>query len=352
MDEYYCPNCNAILNDQAGFDPDNGTWICQECGETITEDEISSSRSYEKSKTELVLETVNSVLDIANIGLQIFAAVKGIDINQTTEDDYSEDEALGEDEHEDEYEYSDDNEDENEGFESDTLGNSESSYSSNSHLSSEDLREFAQQAAKKELARQRRKKYWKIWIVLIIISAAGLYIGYRINEYRKLTVIGISAIECKDSSYAEIKRKLQEAGFSNITTKETEDLSFENINQEGHVIAVTISGQTDFSADSKFPYDARIIIEYHSVARIKPPIASKDAKGRSCDEILKLFQDAGFGAVSLEADYDLLLGWINKDGSVESVSINGDTKYSIDSYYRVDAEIVIVYHAFRRDKDG
>ena len=26
MDEYFCPNCGAILNDQLGFDPDAGTW--------------------------------------------------------------------------------------------------------------------------------------------------------------------------------------------------------------------------------------------------------------------------------------------------------------------------------------
>lgn len=27
-EEYYCPNCDAILNDQVGFDPNNDSWRC------------------------------------------------------------------------------------------------------------------------------------------------------------------------------------------------------------------------------------------------------------------------------------------------------------------------------------
>ena len=30
--EYFCPNCNADLTKQAGFDPDEGRWACTECG--------------------------------------------------------------------------------------------------------------------------------------------------------------------------------------------------------------------------------------------------------------------------------------------------------------------------------
>lgn len=30
-DEYFCTNCGAILNDQSGFDPEEGRWVCTEC---------------------------------------------------------------------------------------------------------------------------------------------------------------------------------------------------------------------------------------------------------------------------------------------------------------------------------
>ena len=32
MDEYYCPNCGATLNDQYGFDPELGHFTCEVCG--------------------------------------------------------------------------------------------------------------------------------------------------------------------------------------------------------------------------------------------------------------------------------------------------------------------------------
>ena len=40
MDEYFCPNCGAILNDQSGFDPSYGVWTCTECGQGLMDDDI------------------------------------------------------------------------------------------------------------------------------------------------------------------------------------------------------------------------------------------------------------------------------------------------------------------------
>lgn len=47
-EEYYCPNCDAVLNDQIGFDPDDGVWTCTECGKELYGDEIAETmRRYE-----------------------------------------------------------------------------------------------------------------------------------------------------------------------------------------------------------------------------------------------------------------------------------------------------------------
>ena len=46
-DEYYCPNCNAILNDQYGFDPDKGTWTCTACGQRLMDDDIYKGDTFE-----------------------------------------------------------------------------------------------------------------------------------------------------------------------------------------------------------------------------------------------------------------------------------------------------------------
>lgn len=51
MGEYYCPHCEADLEEQWGFDSSVGHWTCTECGHTniISEDEIRGVRFIEKS---------------------------------------------------------------------------------------------------------------------------------------------------------------------------------------------------------------------------------------------------------------------------------------------------------------
>ena len=34
-DEYYCPNCGAVLNGQEGFNTDLNSWVCKKCGKQL-----------------------------------------------------------------------------------------------------------------------------------------------------------------------------------------------------------------------------------------------------------------------------------------------------------------------------
>lgn len=70
----------------------------------------------------------------------------------------------------------------------------------------------------------------------------------------------------------------------------------------------------------------------------------KDQCGQSPQSSL----DVGLvGNIKLVQEKDLITRWVTKDGSVESVSINGDAKYKTTSSFRVDAEITITYHTFK-----
>ena len=42
---WYCDGCNAVLNEQAGFNTSTGTWICTRCGESndVSPDNVFSS---------------------------------------------------------------------------------------------------------------------------------------------------------------------------------------------------------------------------------------------------------------------------------------------------------------------
>lgn len=41
-DEYYCPKCNAVLNEQEGFSPDLSSWVCKNCGQQLTGDNLNN----------------------------------------------------------------------------------------------------------------------------------------------------------------------------------------------------------------------------------------------------------------------------------------------------------------------
>ena len=46
-EEYFCPNCGAILNDQYGFDPDCDSWTCISCGKTLYGEGVYEGERYE-----------------------------------------------------------------------------------------------------------------------------------------------------------------------------------------------------------------------------------------------------------------------------------------------------------------
>lgn len=47
MDEYFCPNCGATLNNQPGFDPKGGTWTCTSCGKLLMDDDVCEGDTFE-----------------------------------------------------------------------------------------------------------------------------------------------------------------------------------------------------------------------------------------------------------------------------------------------------------------
>ena len=43
---YYCPNCDANLNKQRGFNPENGYWECKKCGQYLFGDNVYSGERF------------------------------------------------------------------------------------------------------------------------------------------------------------------------------------------------------------------------------------------------------------------------------------------------------------------
>lgn len=78
----------------------------------------------------------------------------------------------------------------------------------------------------------------------------------------------------------------------------------------------------------------------------KTPSGSSIQKGRDCQSVAEDFKEHGFTNIKLVELDDLVTGWLTKEGEVESVSVDGDTDYSADTWYPNDVEVVITYHTF------
>lgn len=78
-------------------------------------------------------------------------------------------------------------------------------------------------------------------------------------------------------------------------------------------------------------------------------IPTKDYSGEQYSDAVAAFETAGFTNVKAEpVEYDLLTGWADKltetKGSVEEISINGNTSYDKGGWASPDAAIIIRYH--------
>lgn len=194
------------------------------------------------------------------------------------------------------------------------------------------------------------KRHWK--------ADFSMCIGFRLSYCRCCWNMGIpkddthgsNSDELLGQNYEEVVEILTVAGFTNIHTEGTEDLSYAEISEEGNVYQIYIFGKNEFAADSKFPYDLPITVKYHAAKLITLPISSKAANGMNYNEVVDLFEKAGFVNISVEAKYDIITGWLTDDGEVEKITVNGSKKFSESDRYRPDAEIVMTYHTFLKNK--
>lgn len=202
-----------------------------------------------------------------------------------------------------------------------------------------------------EKRRQKRKafykKHWKgIFLFFVLLGLAG-FGAYKYQEFQKGIEVGFSEDDIIGLNYEDAISTIKESGFTNVYAHAEYDLGIEDIKKEYIVTDVSIRGDSSFEDEDKYPYDARVELIYHVVKSIPVPVSAKDGRKMLCDELVSTLEKAGFVNITTEADRDLITGWITKEGSVEEISIGGDTKFSQNASFRPDVEIVITYHAFK-----
>lgn len=197
--------------------------------------------------------------------------------------------------------------------------------------------------------RMRAKDVWKI-VGFSLAGVAGLvllcFLGFGIFQISKLTPIEYDSASLKSKNYETVVTQFVELGFNNISTRGLHDLAPGNEELLGIVELVTIDGDDSFKENDKFPYDAEVVIYYHSPLMLQTCLSASDCEGMHYDEVVAHFQSIGFVNIRTEKQADLIFGWITPNGATAKVSINGSSDFNSDALFSPDAEVVIVYHTY------
>ena len=200
---------------------------------------------------------------------------------------------------------------------------------------------------KRRAWRKKHRKGITITILASIIAVISL-IGYY--EIQKLIPMGYSSDSLEGLKYTEVVQMLKESGFSNVHTKEISDLTISRDHEENLVTEVKLIFGDSFDEDTKYPSNLRITVVYHTVKLYNPPLTSKEAKGMNYLDVIAEFNNTGFTNVTTVVKYDIITGWLTDDGEVKSVTINGEKKFDSYDEYRLDAEVVVTYHTWKKSK--
>lgn len=156
-------------------------------------------------------------------------------------------------------------------------------------------------------------------------------------------------------NYADVQLQLQDIGFTNIELVRVMEKG--KLTKEGQVLSISISGMDDFKIGAWFASDAPITITYYEpeteeeiiashAGEIRVPDSSKRYIGREYQQVINELKDAGFKEFVTEEQKDLKKGWLNKEGSIARITIEGQTQFEKGSWFKPDSIIRIGYHAF------
>lgn len=82
---------------------------------------------------------------------------------------------------------------------------------------------------------------------------------------------------------------------------------------------------------------------------VQMSVSSKDLKKDSIENVTQILRDIGFQNISTKNKGDLKLGLLSKEGDIDSITINGYSKFSKNDWFPADAIVIITYHGFSED---
>jgi len=338
MDEYFCPNCGAILNDQLGFDPDAGTWTCTECGTHLMDDDVYEGDSF---------EGVAWYCDNCGALLNRQAGFSDTCGTWTCTECYHSNPINDDDEY---------SEGENGASFGESLGSIVGDFTNAMYAKMQ--AEEAETRHEREVERRKDKQRRRAWrkahkkglriFYLVLILIVVISIGYY--EGKQLTQVGISSNEMIGDDYTTVMNALKQKGFKYVSVEPIGDLVTGEEDELNKIEGVKIGFIEDFSENIKIPANIPVKITYHTYLTIGTPYSSKEAKKQSYEEVQEAFKTKGFTNIKLEVEYDIVTGWMTKEGDIEKITIDENDKFDSNEEFRPDSEVVITYHDWKKNK--
>lgn len=143
--------------------------------------------------------------------------------------------------------------------------------------------------------------------------------------------------------YETVVDEFKEAGFIDIETIAVDDLTSDGKIKDGTVEIIQINDSDSFAAGDKFSADAKVIITYHTVKKLKTPVSSDNIQEKTIEEIQETFTELGFTSVNTDEVYDLDPDTF-EDEYKNEISIDGRTSFDMGEDVPFDSDILIIRH--------
>lgn len=363
--KHRCPSCGAGLDNQWGYDDYQDNWTCTECGAHLHH----SYSGDDYTVMEHICPSCGSPLDIqwgyssydddwkcTECGAHLHREFSSDAYEEVEKDDDGFDDNIKGASASGYYSYSSPSS----SYSSPSSSKSTNSYTAKSNNNTKNnstwsskqayTNQPSQNTANKAKIKPKKKINWKRSFIGIVLITIFLLAGIACYEISLLTSIGYSSTDLIGQNYEFVESVFADLGFTDINTTEIPDLPLERQSEENKVDYIKIGMAESFEKDTKYPSNFPIEITYHTLEKYAVPMSSKEAKGANYEDVVKSFEDAGFEKITLQVEYDIITGWLTDDGEVKSVSVNEDTKFAKGDEYRADAEVVITYHTYKKNK--
>ena len=93
-----------------------------------------------------------------------------------------------------------------------------------------------------------------------------------------------------------------------------------------------------------------LFLSIESIGKVTVGCDYKSLKNKDYNDVVEILEGYGFTDVEAIGQKDLVTGWINKENTVDYVSIDGDDKFQKGDTFDKDAVVKVYYHSFKEDK--